>query len=361
MKSGCGTHFSGVLYNYVRIRGKNIPVLFSHPAHFGSDFPFNLYWKRKKQREFGDLELVRKLSPEKSTFKPVLKLTVVLVAMAALIVALVNPRIGTKMETVKREGIDIVFAMDVSKSMLAEDVAPSRLEKSKQVVSQIINQLGSDRIGIVAYAGSSFPVLPITTDYGVAKMYLQNMNPGMVSSQGTSLDEAIEMATGYFEKDSKTSKLLILISDGEDHSEGAQDAAEEAKKAGLKIITIGIGTEKGGPIPLKRNGVVESFQRDRDNEVVVTKLNPESLKAIAKATKGGYINGNSTKEVLEYVKKALDNIEKTEFESTQMADFESQFQWFLGIAFTLLFIDVFFLERKTAWLQKLNLFNEKKS
>lgn len=324
-------------------------------------FLYNLYWKRKKQREFGDLELIKKLSPEKSVFKPALKFTVVLLAMAALVFGLVNPKIGTKLETVKREGIDIVFAMDVSKSMLAEDVAPSRLEKSKQVVSQIINNLGSDRIGIVAYAGSSFPVLPITTDYGVAKMYLQGMNPGMVSSQGTSLDEAIKMATGYFEKGSKTNKLLIMISDGEDHGEGAEDAAEEARKAGLKIITIGIGTEKGGPIPLKRNGVVESFQRDNENQVVVTKLNPESLEAIAKTTKGGYVNGNNTKEVVDYVKKALDNIEKTEFESTQMAEFESQFQWFLGIAFALLLLDIFFLERKTAWLQKLNLFNEKES
>ena len=282
-----------------------------------------------------------------------------LLALSALILGLVNPKIGTKMETVKREGIDIVFAMDVSKSMLAEDVAPSRLEKSKQIVSQIINQLGSDRIGIVAYAGSAFPVLPITTDYGVAKMFLQSMNTGIVSSQGTSLDEAIKLSSSYFDDKSKTSKLLILISDGEDHSEGAEEAAEEANKLGMKIITIGVGTEKGSTIPLRRNGIVESFQRDNNNEVVVTKLNQESLTTIAKATKGGYVNGNNTKEVLEYVKNALNNIQKTEFEATQMADFQSQFQWFLGLAFALLFLDIFFLERKTKWVRKLNLFNEK--
>ena len=322
-------------------------------------FLYNQYWKRKKQREFGDLDMVKKLSPEKSVFKPILKLIVMLLALSALILGLVNPKIGTKMETVKREGIDIVFAMDVSKSMLAEDVAPSRLEKSKQIVSQIINQLGSDRIGIVAYAGSAFPVLPITTDYGVAKMFLQSMNTGIVSSQGTSLDEAIKLSSSYFDDKSKTSKLLILISDGEDHSEGAEEAAEEANKLGMKIITIGIGTEKGSTIPLRRNGIVESFQRDNNNEVVVTKLNQESLTTIAKATKGGYVNGNNTKEVLEYVKNALNNIQKTEFEATQMADFQSQFQWFLGLAFALLFLDIFFLERKTKWVRKLNLFNEK--
>ena len=322
-------------------------------------FLYNQYWKRKKQREFGDLDMVKKLSPEKSVFKPILKLIVMLLALSALILGLVNPKIGTKMETVKREGIDIVFAMDVSKSMLAEDVAPSRLEKSKQIVSQIINQLGSDRIGIVAYAGSAFPVLPITTDYGVAKMFLQSMNTGIVSSQGTSLDEAIKLSSTYFDDKSKTSKLLILISDGEDHSEGAEAAAEEANKLGMKIITIGVGTEKGSTIPLRRNGIVESFQRDNNNEVVVTKLNQESLTTIAKATKGGYLNGNNTKEVLEYVKNALNNIQKTEFEATQMADFQSQFQWFLGFAFALLFLDIFFLERKTKWVRKLNLFNEK--
>ena len=323
-------------------------------------FLFNLYWKRKKKKEFGDLELIKKLSPESSVFKPVFKLVVIILALTGLIFGLVNPKIGTKMETVKREGIDIVFAMDVSKSMLAEDVAPSRLEKSKQIVSQIINQLGNDRIGIVAYAGSAFPVLPITTDYSVAKMFLQSMNTEMVSSQGTSLDEAIKLSSTYFDDKSKTSKLLILISDGEDHSEGAQAAAEEANKQGMRIITIGIGTEKGGTIPLKKNGIVESYQRDNNDEVVVTKLNRASLETIAKATKGGYINGNNTKEVIAYIKNTLDKIQKTEFESTQMADFQSQFQWFLGFAFVLLFLDLFLLEKKTSWVKKLNLFNEEK-
>lgn len=322
-------------------------------------FLYNQLWKRKKQREFGDLELVKKLSPEKSVFKPILKLVVMLLAIIALIFGLVNPKVGTKIETVKREGIDIVFAMDVSKSMLAEDVAPSRLEKSKQIVSQIINQLGSDRIGIVAYAASAFPVLPITTDYSSAKMFLQSMNTDIVSSQGTSLDEAIQLSATYFDQKSKTSKLLILISDGEDHSEGAEEAAEEANKAGLKIITIGIGTQKGGPIPLRVNGSVQSFKRNSNNEVVITQLNKESLIRIAKATKGGYVDGTNTKVVLEYVKNTLDKIQKTEFESTQMANFQSQFQWLLGIAFILLFLDIFFLERKTNWVKKLNLFNEK--
>ena len=322
-------------------------------------FLVNLYWKRKKQREFGDLELVKRLSPESSVFKPVLKLGLLLLALVGIIFGLVNPKIGTKMETVKREGIDIVFAMDVSKSMLAEDVAPNRLEKSKQIVSQIINQLGSDRIGIVAYAGSAFPVLPITTDYSVAKMFLQSMNTDMVSSVGTSLDDAIKLSSTYYD-DKKTSKLLILISDGEDHSDGAAAAAEEANKLGIKIITIGVGTEKGSTIPLKRNGVLEGYKKDNNNQVVITKLNQAALIAIAKATKGGYVDGNNTKEVIDYIKSTLDKIQKTEFEATEMADFQSQFQWFLAFAFVLLFVDIFLLDKKTRWVNKMNLFNENK-
>ncbi len=322
-------------------------------------FLYIMFWKRRKQKEFGDLELIDKLSPEKSVFKPILKFFIIALAFIMLVIGLVNPKIGTKLETVKREGIDIVFALDVSKSMLAEDIAPSRLEKSKQIVSQLINQMGSDRIGIIAYAGSAFPVLPVTTDYGVAKMFLQSMNPGMVSSQGTALNEAIELSEKFFDKADKANRLLILISDGEDHGSGAEQAAKEATKTGIKILTIGVGTAAGGPIPFRKNGVVTSFQRDNDNQVVVTKLNEESLREIAKNSKG-YVNGNNTKDVVNYVKNALDNIEKTEFESTQMADFQSQFQWFLGMAFVLLFLDVFLLERQTMWIKNLDLFNEKK-
>lgn len=321
-------------------------------------FLFNLYWQKKKQREFGDPELVRKLTPERSVFKATLKLVVLLLALSGIVVAIVNPKIGTKVETVKREGVDIVFAVDVSKSMLAEDMGPSRLDQAKQIVSQTINQLGTDRIGIVAYAGSAYPVLPITSDYGVAKMFLQNMNTDMVSSQGTAISDAIAMTESYFD-DPQTSKLVILISDGEDHGEGSSEAALGLKDKGIKLITVGVGTEKGGPIPLKVNGQTKSLKRDGDGNVVITKMYPTDLKSIATVTKGGYVYGKSTREVSEYVKNALENMEKSEFESKQMAVYDSQFQWFLGGAFLLLFVEIFFLERKTAWIRKLNLFNEK--
>ena len=322
-------------------------------------FLYVQFWKRKKQQEFGDLDLIKKLSPEKSIFKPTLKIVIVLLGLLFLILGLVNPKMGTKIEKVKRQGIDIVFAVDVSKSMLAEDVAPNRLEKSKQLVSQLINQLGSDRIGIICYSGSAFPVLPMTSDYGVAKMFMQSMNPGMISSQGTSIDQAIDLASNkYFDKKDKTNKLLIIISDGEDHTDNAENAADEAQKLGIKIITVGVGTEKGGTIPLAKNGYGEGLQKDQDGNVVITKRNAEILTTIAKSSKGGYVDGNSTKNVLDYVKKVLDNTEKTEFSATQMADFKSQFQWFLGFGFFFLFLDVFLLEIKTKWVRKINLFNE---
>lgn len=323
-------------------------------------FLFNLFWKRKRQAVFADLELFNQLAPEKSSFKPALKLGVLLLALACIIIALVNPKMGTKMETVKRQGIDIVFAVDISKSMLAEDVAPNRLEKTKQIVSQIINQLGNDRVGIVGYAGSAYPVLPMTTDYSIAKMYLQSMNTNMVSSQGTAFNDAIQLAVDFFDvKD--TSKLIVLISDGEDHGDGVDDAVEMAKEKGVRIITIGVGTEKGGPIPLRDDkGTIASYKKDQEGQTVITKLYPEVLKKIADNTKSKYIVGTTTKDVVEEVKKSLDKIEKSEFESQQIADFESQYQWFLALGFLFLLVDVFLLEKKTAWVQKLNLFNEKK-
>lgn len=321
-------------------------------------FLFNLWWKRRKQREFGNPELVKKLSAESSVFKPAIKLVFVSLAIAGVVLALVNPKIGTRTEKVKREGVDIVFAIDVSKSMLAEDVAPSRLEKSKQIVSQIINSLGTDRIGIIGYAGSAYPVLPITTDYSVAKMFLQSMNTDMVSSQGTAISDAIHLASTYYD-DPQTSKLLILVSDGEDHGEDSEAAADEAQKKGIKILTVGVGTEKGGPIPLKENGRILGYKKDNAGETVITKLYPDALKTIAERTKGGYVYGGTTREVTEYVKKALENIEKKEFESKEVALYESQFQWFLGAAFLLLFVEIFLLDRKTSWITKLNLFNEK--
>lgn len=315
-------------------------------------------WKRHAQKKFADKKLLKKLSPNQSLFKSILKLIVLCLAIASLAIALVNPKIGTKLETVKREGVDIVFAVDVSKSMLAEDIAPNRLEKAKQLVTQIINNLASDRIGIIAYAGKAFPQLPITTDYASAKMFLQNMNTDMLSSQGTAINEAIELAKTYYDDDEQTNRVLIIISDGEDHSEEAAKVAEEASEEGIRIFTIGVGNEKGGPIPIKKNGIVLNYKKDSNGETVITRLNEETLKAIADEANGAYINGENTSDVVESIRDILNKMDKKEFEAKQFADFKDQFQWFLAFAIAFLFLDIFLLERKTSWLKKLNLFNE---
>ena len=315
-------------------------------------------WKRYVQNKFISKKALKKLSPNKSLFKPVLKIIVLCLAFTSLILALVNPKIGTKLETVKREGVDIVFAIDVSKSMLAEDIAPNRLEKSKQLVTQIINNLASDRIGIIAYAGKAFPQLPITTNYASAKMFLQSMNTDMLSSQGTAIDEAIQLARTYYDDDEQTNRVLIIISDGEDHNNIAKDVAKEAGEEGIRIFTIGVGDVNGGPIPIKRNGIVLNYKKDNQGETVITKLNEDTLKDIAAEANGAYINGISTNQVVEEIRDILNKMDKKEFEAKQFAEFKDQFQWFLGLGLFLLFIDIFLLERKTAWLNRLNLFNE---
>ena len=242
--------------------------------------------------------MLKRLSPNTSLFKSILKVIVLCLAFACLAIALVNPKIGTKLETVKREGVDIVFAIDVSKSMLAEDIAPNRLEKAKQLVTQIINNLASDRVGIIAYAGKAFPQLPITTDYAAAKMFLQSMNTDMLSSQGTAINEAINLAKTYYDDAEQTNRVLIIISDGEDHSEEAAAVAKEASKEGIRIYTIGVGDVKGGPIPEKRNGIVLNYKKDNQGETVITRLNEEVLKEIASNANGEYINGRNTEKWL---------------------------------------------------------------
>ncbi len=317
-------------------------------------------WKKHMQKKFAQPHLLSQLAPSKSKFKPAFKLVVLLLAVTCLVIALVNPKMGTKLETVKREGVDVVFAIDVSKSMLAEDIAPNRIEKSKRIVSEIINNLVSDRVGIIAYAAQAYPQLPITTDYSAAKMFLQSMNTDMLSSQGTAINQAISLASTYYNDDEQTNRILFIISDGEDHSEDDLQAIEQARENGIKIYTIGVGETKGTVIPIKdERGITLSYKKDQNNETVITKLDEATLKKIAEEGNGEYIHGDDTQKVVKHITETLDKMDKTTFESQQYADFEDQFQWFLGIGILLLFVDVFMLERKTTWVQKLNLFNEK--
>ncbi|MBT8385161.1 MAG: VWA domain-containing protein [Bacteroidia bacterium] len=319
------------------------------------------FWKRKKQYEFSERNLLEKLSPEISPFKSTLKMLVVLMALALLVIALVNPKIGTQLKTIKREGVDIVFALDVSRSMLAEDIAPNRLEKSKQIISKIIDKLGSDRVGIIIYAGNAYPLLPITTDQAAAKMFLQNADPDMVSSQGTAINEALKLAKSFYDDDEQTNRFLFIVSDGEDHEENVSYIADEATQEGIKIFSIGVGTSQGVPIPLKRNGVLIGYKKDREGETVITRLNEQTLQKIATDGGGEYIVGNNTTKTVDYIEELLLQADKKEFETKQFSDFKDQFQWFIGLGILFLVLDALMFSKKTKWIQKLNLFNENKN
>ena len=315
-------------------------------------------WQKKSIRKYFDINTIKFLSPEISNSKPLLKFIIISFALLMLVISLVNPKIGTELKTVKREGVDIVFAIDVSKSMLAEDIAPNRIIKSKRIVSELFNNLGSDRVGIIAYASTAIPVLPITTDFSSARMFLESLNTDMLSSQGTSIAEAINLSKNYFNDENQTNRVLCVISDGEDHEIQNNNLSDIAKEAGITIISIGVGSPNGAPIPIKENDIVKSYKKDDKGEVVITKLNENILKDMAIQTGGIYFKGDNTNSVVSSIVDELKEMDKQEFESKQFVSFKDQFQWFLFVGLFLIILDVVVFERKTYWLDKLNLFNE---
>jgi Ca-activated chloride channel family protein len=315
-------------------------------------------WQKKSIRKYFDINTIKFLSPEISNSKPLLKFIIISFALLMLVISLVNPKIGTELKTVKREGVDIVFAIDVSKSMLAEDIAPNRIIKSKRIVSELFNNLGSDRVGIIAYASTAIPVLPITTDFSSARMFLESLNTDMLSSQGTSIAEAINLSKNYFNDENQTNRVLCVISDGEDHEIQNNNLSDIAKEAGITIISIGLGSPNGAPIPIKENDIVKSYKKDDKGEVVITKLNENILKDMATQTGGIYFKGDNTNSVVSSIVDELKEMDKQEFESKQFVSFKDQFQWFLFVGLFLIILDVVVFERKTYWLDKLNLFNE---
>ena len=318
-----------------------------------------LVWKKRTQKQFADAKLLDKLSPERSTFKSVLKMIFVALGLSFLIIALVNPKMGTKLKTMTGEGVDVVFALDVSKSMLCEDIAPSRLSKAKQIISKTIDKLGSDRIGIIIYAGNSYPLLPITTDQAAAKMFLQNASPDMVSSQGTAINEALDLAKTYYDNEEQTNRFLILLSDGEAHDESNITVTDDLAKEGIKVYTIGIGTTKGGRIPIKMGYSNLTYKKDRKGEVVITKMHDDILKQIAKDGNGKYLSGNNTDKTVDYITNMLSNAQKKEFGTKQYSDYKDRFQWFIALGLLFLLLDLLMFDKKTKWIQRMNLFNEK--
>ena len=321
---------------------------------------FYMAWRNKIQKYFSNNKLLDQISPNRSNFKLNLKLVLELFVILFLCIALANPKIGTELKSINREGVDIVFAIDVSKSMLAEDVAPNRLTRSKRIISEIINSLSSDRVGIVAYAAQAIPQVPLTTDFASVKNFLQIIDTDMLSSQGTSIDSALNLSVNFFDQNSDTNRVLILISDGEDHDDIPDSIIELISENNINLITIGIGQEAGTTIPIKIDGTVDSYKKDINGDVVITKRNSDFLLKIASSSKGEYIDGNSTEDAVELVKTKLDKIDKSEFESSEFVEYKQQFQIFILLSLLFIISDIFIFQTKTKWIQHLNLFNENK-
>lgn len=312
-------------------------------------------WAKKSKQKFSDKHLIADLIPSKSKNKTHIKQVLFLLGFLFLILALVNPQVGSKLQVLQRKGVDMVVAVDISKSMLAEDVRPNRLIKSKLMVSKLIDQLKTDRIGLIVYAGEAYPQLPITTDYSAAKMFLKTVDTDIAPTQGTAISEAIDMAIGYLESGKSDYQSLYIISDGEDHEEGVDEAIAEATKKGIKINTIGVGLKNGGPIPLKKNSTSD-FKKDKQGNVVITKLNDKLLKEIAVKGGGTYLELNNIQGAVDYIMDHISEAEKKEFESKRYADYEDQFQWFLALALLFFMLESLIPDSKTKWIRKYDIF-----
>ena len=307
--------------------------------------------KAQPDEKLRDLMLER-LAPLRSNKNGLLRRVLVLLAIYLAFIGLANPKIGTQLGTVKREGVDLVFAIDVSKSMLTEDIAPNRIEKAKRIVAETLSELKGDRVGIITYAASAFPQLPITTDYGAARMFLKGVNTDMMSSQGTAILEAVKLAGTFFDPNAETRRVLVLLSDGEDHNEtGVDIIADTANQANIQIITVATGTTSGGPIP--EGGIAKgSFKKDSEGNVVISKLNKDVLEELADSTNGVYIDTPTTEATISTISDFLAQLDKTAFETQTYSNYKDQFQWFIAIAFVILVIEFLIPERKLQWFKK---------
>ncbi len=312
--------------------------------------------KERQLKAFGDPELMAQLMPDASKSRPIWKFSLLLVALVLLIVAAARPQFGQKENTVKRQGIEVMVALDISNSMLAEDVAPNRLDRAKQMLSKMIDNMVDDKVGLVVFAGEAFTQLPITCDYVSAKMFLNTITPNLIQTQGTAIGTALQTAiTSFGSPESEAGRAIILITDGENHEDDAIAAAKKAHELGIKVFVIGIGKPEGAPIP--KPGTNDYF-KDRQGQVVVSKLNEEMCQQIAQAGSGVYVRCDNTNTAMRALQQELDHIATSELESTVYADYNEQYQSFALIALFLLMIEFFIMSRKNHRLTRMDLFKE---
>ena len=312
--------------------------------------------KRQQLQLFGDPELMVELMPNASKIRPHVKFALMLTALSLLIIGIARPQYGTKEQTVKRQGIEVMIALDISNSMLAEDVAPNRLERAKQMLSKLVDQMVDDKLGLVVFAGDAFTQIPITCDYVSAKMYLQSITPDIIPAQGTAIGKAITTCVSSFgTEDTEKSRAIILITDGENHEDNAQEAAKMAKEKGIHVFVVGIGKPEGSPIPDGRGG----FKKDRQGTVVVSRLSEDMCQEVAAAGGGMYVRADNSNTATRALEKEIDKLGKQEIETKVYSDYNEQYQSFIFIALLLLVIDFFIFSRKNKSISRINLFGDK--
>lgn len=315
---------------------------------------YSNYRKRKAIKKFGDPKLLTQLMPEVSKYRPDIKFWIALTAMALIIFFVARPQFGSKLETVKRSGVEVEIALDISNSMLAEDVAPSRLEKAKKLISRLVDEFENDKVGLIVFAGDAFVQLPITSDYISAKMFLESINPSLISRQGTAIGSAINLATRSFTPQEGVGRAIVIITDGENHEGGAVEAAKEAAKKGIQVYVLGIGSPEGSPIPVE--GGKNEFRKDKDGNVIMTRLNEQMCQEIAKAGNGAYIRVDNTNSAQRILSKEISKLAKSDVETKVYTEFDEQFQSIAWIALILLLGEMLILERKNPLFKNIKLF-----
>ena len=315
-----------------------------------------LKFRKNALAEFGDLKLLENLMPDVSISRYKWKFFLILLALTSLIVGIANPQIGSELKTVKRKGVEVIIALDISNSMLAEDINPNRLTRAKRAISKLIDDLNGNNIGMIVFAGEAYVQLPVTSDYASAKMFLNTINTNMVGVQGTAIGSAIELADESFTKDNDKNKALIIITDGENHEDDAIKLAKDANKKGIVVNTIGLGSTKGTPIPVIDKFGRKDYRRDKDGKVVMTKLNEDLLTKIAISGGGEYIHAGNSNFGLNSIVDNISNMDKQEFESKVFSDYEDRFQYFIGFALFLMLLELILLERKNKFTKGINIF-----
>ena len=312
--------------------------------------------RKRSLKRFGDPDILNQLMPFLSVNRPVVKFLFILFALVFIILGMARPQFGSKLEEIKRKGIEIVIALDVSNSMLAEDIQPNRLEKAKQAIERLVEKLTDDKIGLIVFAGDAYVQIPITNDYASAKMFLSSINTQIVPKQGTAIGSAIDLGMNSFSPDNEASKALIIITDGEDHEDDAVSMAKEAAEKGIVIHVIGVGTPDGTPIPVFSGGQ-RSFRKDREGNTVITKLNEKILREITSAGNGSYIRATNSRLGLNMLFDQISAMEKQEMDIRKYSEYNEKFQYMIGLALILILFDFILLERKNKYLKEIKLFN----